>query len=894
MAYISLNVGLLLIAIITFSIVKFTKTDIDMNDDRIKQKKFDLVPLHYDVKIELNLYKSVFFGECNITLFIDQTNEITINNSATFAIYAINLINNNNSQIINIVKFLFVEKEYIRINLVDAIYASGIYILNMLYVGTILDYTDFFGSLYIDEKVEFDSFNAIRAGGLFPCWDVPDDRFKSTFSISFRHHKDHTHISNVRIRDRVEDIVDDTVNDRVNDIINDTAKGMMWTHYNKSSLMSAQNLGFIITTLTHTSTSTENIKFWCKKELMSEILFAETIAQKIVHYLNERSTRKVEKMDYFVINDFQSTMTKEFANIRGVIILRDVNIIYNDALDDSNRKIEVANLITYQTLAHWFNDVALWSKEGFLTYFTAHVLNQSRTYNDIVDLFVVQIQQESLRLDTLPDMKPLPPLHTITADSFRSSIHYIKSSVMWRMFYYLINDEVFWDAINIFVDSNKTIVNDFWDIAQTTFNKAGNVRKLNIKRIFNAWITETRCSEVMVERYNDYEQVMRYVDPDFKLETCPAVVQYERKYSPRIYRFMFSRETKTELQRELEEDEWLLINTKQSGYYYVNYSMNNWQLLGDYLYYKNNTRIHVINRAQIIDDSIHFLKQKQLNFSSFWNITKFLHNETDYIAWYPMIKFVELITCIFPMTKSDYVTNKLVELFNTLLTNIGYYDQVDESGLTKTLRQEAVKWACFLRSDTCRTTAQYRLSKDLSNPVQSRFFAWKQWIYCKGLMIADDTIWMSVYDKWQETNETELLEYLICSKDPTIGIKYLMIALKNEFLFKAKGNRRAHIILYIIARHIRNNTAFNFIMQHFKDIEFTFNRYADYVVILNVIITFDHSVDHFKQISEFVKEEIKDEKIMYAVEEKIKTRKSQYNKYVLYYGQFGVFKKRRK
>jgi len=38
----------------------------------------------------------------------------------------------------------------------------------------------------------------------------------------------------------------------------------------------------------------------------------------------------------------------------------------------------------------------------------------------------------------------------------------------------------------------------------------------------------------------------------------------------------------------------------------------------------------------------------QLNVSIFWELTKYLSHETDYIAWYPMIKVFEYMSTVFP------------------------------------------------------------------------------------------------------------------------------------------------------------------------------------------------------------------------------------------------------
>ena len=82
-----------------------------------------------------------------------------------------------------------------------------------------------------------------------------------------------------------------------------------------------------------------------------------------------------------------------------------------------------------------------------------------------------------------------------------------------------------------------------------------------------------------------------------------------------------------------------------TGYYRVNYNIENWNNLAHYLYYENLIGIHVLNRAQIVDDAFYFFIQRQLNFIMFWNIIKFLLKDTNYVAWYPMIKALEYMIC---------------------------------------------------------------------------------------------------------------------------------------------------------------------------------------------------------------------------------------------------------
>jgi len=60
----------------------------------------------------------------------------------------------------------------------------------------------------------------------------------------------------------------------------------------------------------------------------------------------------------------------------------------------------------------------------------------------------------------------------------------------------------------------------------------------------------------------------------------------------------------------------------------------------------------VLNRAQIINDAFYFMMNDQLPLSTFLKLTEYLQRETDYVAWYPMIKALEHISGFFLFEES--------------------------------------------------------------------------------------------------------------------------------------------------------------------------------------------------------------------------------------------------
>ena len=66
---------------------------------------------------------------------------------------------------------------------------------------------------------------------------------------------------------------------------------------------------------------------------------------------------------------------------------------------------------------------------------------------------------------------------------------------------------------------------------------------------------------------------------------------------------MSAADSKVILQSLPASSEWVIFNVQETGYYRVNYDHNNWKLLTNQLK-ADHTKIHINNRAQLIDDAL--------------------------------------------------------------------------------------------------------------------------------------------------------------------------------------------------------------------------------------------------------------------------------------------------
>lgn len=59
-------------------------------------------------------------------------------------------------------------------------------------------------------------------------------------------------------------------------------------------------------------------------------------------------------------------------------------------------------------------------------------------------------------------------------------------------------------------------------------------------------------------------------------------------------------------------------------------------------------------------------------------------------------------------------------MFYSLLQNIGYDDNFNESDFTIYLREKAIKWACVLGVDKCRRTATSKVQEHLQSSKENK------------------------------------------------------------------------------------------------------------------------------------------------------------------------------
>jgi len=90
---------------------------------------------------------------------------------------------------------------------------------------------------------------------------------------------------------------------------------------------------------------------------------------------------------------------------------------------------------------------------------------------------------------------------------------------------------------------------------------------------------------------------------------------------------------------------------------------------------------------------------------------------------------------------------------------------------------------------------------------------WKEWTYCKGMILATDEIWNKTLNK--AILDNKLLKFLACSENHTIIISYIDRLISGYF---TDIRHRIAIFHSIIAKHANNNLVLDHILKNFANI----------------------------------------------------------------------------
>lgn len=217
------------------------------------------------------------------------------------------------------------------------------------------------------------------------------------------------------------------------------------------------------------------------------------------------------------------------------------------------------------------------------------------------------------------------------------------------------------------------------------------------------------------------------------------------------------------------DNQWIIFNRDQFGYYRVNYDQRNWELIVDALH-TNPLAIPKANRAQLIDDAFNLARAEYLDMAVALKLLSYLHLETEYAPWAAANNVLnyfhgKLQGTVHYAGFVRFVEEIVVEVYKTLQIDTV---ATEESSLHKYLKQTITTWACRAGHQDCLDKTYSALKREVDENIRVHPDVASA-VYCHGLRNGTyrelSYLVPKLVESKNEAHRTELITALGCTKD---------------------------------------------------------------------------------------------------------------------------------
>ncbi|XP_015184594.1 PREDICTED: aminopeptidase N-like [Polistes dominula] len=780
----------------------------NIDDASIYRLPNNVIPISYDLKILTKLAANEFVYEAEVRITLDvlvktntiilHTNKLRIDKDKTFLYKEIDKISIND-QYTDTNKQLYIIKcvKYLEI---------GRYTLILSFTGEIAD--DVFGFYRSSYEVNgqkkwigVTQFSPTYARQAFPCMDEP--YFKATFTITIGHYSNQTVTSNTNVKS-----------------IEQIDQFYRLTTFMTTPRMSTYLVGWSVHDyVVEFAKFSKDFKIWTRDSMQSHGSLALNQGWLIYSALQDwmKVENPIKKMDQFAIADFNFNAMENW----GMITYRESVVLFE------NETIPMRNIVNgLTTMAHeyahtWFGnlvtpefwDVA-WLKEGFASYFQYFGPSLVLPTWKMMDMFVVDYVQPTLLLDSMNHDRSMNGRNVGSPNSIMAMLDFVtyrKGASVIRMLNHAIGEDVFQNGLHYYLmemSYRAARPNNLYNYLQRSIDTLSNNTNdcPSIKDVFESWANQVGYPLITVKRnytrhwtlvsqekfnlHRDNENKIK--DNDEKLgawwipltfATSSSIIDFQST-RPKLW---LNPQNKRTMIPNFRDDDWVLFNVQQIGFYRVNYDESNWKMLIDHLRSKEFISVPSVNRAALLDDAFNLARSGYINYSIPFNLSKYLKRETDYEPWIAAINNFMFLNRILNKISTvhkafqKYAENLILPIYKLLgFTENLYHDNVQ----TKLLREIILSTACALNNVHCLETSKMLFSSWISESNKTISANLKSFVYCIGIRNGNDDDWFKVWNKFLETDlhiEQELLlSALGCSRNPILLNKYLNVSITQS------------------------------------------------------------------------------------------------------------------
>ncbi|XP_066591881.1 putative aminopeptidase-2 [Prorops nasuta] len=762
----------------------------------------NVVPIHYNILLAPEIADGNFNGTSIIDIEIRKPSMEIVLHSKNLNIYEeASTIKSSSGNVSQPEKHTYDKTDQTVTLYFESPLESGLYTLNLNYSGILADEQEgLYRTSYVNDcgntvwlaATYFKMGSARRA---FPCWDEPT--LKATFNISIKHMANYTALSNMPERTQ-------------------TAVGKrdqkQWTHFKMTPIMSTFMVAFvIITDYARIPIFEGTTNIWSKKSMIKftkQINKAAYSANNIFEEYTNISI-PVPKIDHVAIPNYPLAAMGSW----GLLIYNEREFLYDANNNDTQDKIFITLNVNYKMASQWFGNMvsptwwdSYWLYESFAEFLKYHVVRKAYLKN-MITLYL--LQDNVFLIDV--NLKQ-PPLRTNLTNSFGLPIRskvliHTKGPCLLNMALHLVTEKIFREAVNTFLTKykyNTATADDFWNTLQEALDKSDAPNKnFKIKEVMDSYINQNGFPLITANRNNDTGEIfvmqqMLITESELEKEkdfittfgtrnnTYIIPLSITSRRQPNFINtqasFWLRPETSNITIRTVEPNDWYILNLQSNGLYRVNYDIDNWKKISEYLNSDNFSKIHILNRAQIINDGFFMTMTNRINLTMYLDILQYLSRETDYGIWRTVFG---MLSSYYDWINSPKYASTLkpyiLGLMQHVISSTGFEESPKDGDQIKLWRSKIMKWACQFDYKPCLDTAHANLVEYLKDPENSKISPdYWHWTFCFGMRIANESTWKKMLEHYKKESCRAVIYDLGCSANQTILKNYLNMTLAKD------------------------------------------------------------------------------------------------------------------
>lgn len=750
------------------------------------------------------------------------------------------LVGMSGTQVPGIRKTWFQETtQYLVVQLKGTLQPGQDYRLRTKFRGELADDLEgFYRSEYEEDGVKkvvaITQMQATSARKAFPCFDEP--AMKAVFLITLIHQLGTVALSNSREAGS-ESIKLDGV-----DVIR--------TRFEPTKKMSTYLVAFIVCEFMNIDQKDNKnvmVRIWARKKAIAagQGDYALTITQPILEFFEKyyNTSYPLTKSDQIALPDFNAGAMENW----GLVTYRETALLYDPETSANGNKQRITTVVSHELAHMWFGNLVtlkwwndLWLNEGFASYVEYLGADNAEPTWNMKDQIVLYDVSRAFAVDGLASSHPLSckeeEVNTPTdITQMFSTISYSKGAAVLRMLSEFLSEPVFVRGLSSYLNHfafGSATYSDLWDHLQKAVDTTPQLKlPHSVHDIMNRWILQMGFPVVTIDtKTGNVSQKHFLLEPNSVVKR-PSEFNYEwiipikwmKKGMEQNPLWLLQ---KTEIHSHLKAGagEWVLANLNVTGYYRVNYDLENWERLLLQLN-TNHQMIPLLNRAQILDDAFNLARASIINITLALRTTQYLALEREYIPWEAALRSLSSLLIVFERNEvygpmQAYLRKLVKPLFDHFSTLTRNWTEVPSGHTDQFTHIIALSLACSTGVEGCRELATGWFRKWMQDPEHNLIHPnLRSTVYCVAMAAGGAEEWDFGWEMFKKASiaaeAVKLRSALSCTKQPWLLNRYLMFTLNPE---KIRKQDVTSTIGSIASNVIGQPLAWNFVRERWENL----------------------------------------------------------------------------